>query len=163
MPLEIERKFLINLDQIELPNNGLNIKQAYINTTSNTTVRVRVVNDKAYLTLKGENREAVRSEFEYEIPLAEAKDIMGELCARPLIEKVRYKILFGSHIWEIDIFSGDNNGLCIAEVEMQSEDEYLEMPGWIVQEVTGQQRFYNSQLIKTPYKQWLECSSSDLI
>jgi adenylate cyclase len=155
MPLEIERKFLVKLDQMELPAEGVSIKQSYINTASNITVRVRIINDKAYLTLKGENRGAVRSEFEYEVPFNEAKDIMGELCARPFIEKVRYEIPFNGHVWEIDVFSGDNDGLCVAEVEMLSEDEHVEIPSWVVQEVTDQKRYYNSQLIKMPFKQWL--------
>ena len=154
MPKEIEYKFLIKLDEINLPDNGVELKQAYISTTSNSTVRIRVVKDKAYLTLKGENIGAVRSEFEYEIPFAEAQEIMHELCDKPFIEKTRYEIPFGQHIWEVDVFHGDNYGLCIAEIELLSEDEAFEKPSWVYQNVTGEKKYYNSQLIRTPYKEW---------
>lgn len=154
MPKEIERKFLIDMNLLMLPTNGEIIKQGYIETTSKSVVRIRRYGAKAFLTLKGENNGATRSEFEYEIPVAEAEAILIELCQKPFIAKTRYCINVGKHTWEIDIFSGENEGLFLAEIELSSETETFEIPNWVVQEVTGDPRYYNSNLVNFPFKSW---------
>lgn len=154
MAKEIEKKFLVNLDKLSHSEGGADIKQAYIATTDNTVVRVRIAKDKAYLTLKGENVGITRSEFEYEISMKDANDIMAELCSGPSIEKTRYVITHKGHAWELDIFHGDNDGLVIAEIELQTEDEYFEKPDWVGGEVSGDPKYYNSSLLQYPFKQW---------
>lgn len=156
MALEIERKFLVNTDQLKLPEKGEQIMQGYIPTEGKTVVRARVKGEKAYLTLKGSNKGAVRSEFEYEIPVQDAVEIMDQLCQGPKVEKVRYVLTVGKHEWEVDVFEGDNQGLVVAEVELSSEDETVELPGWVTEEVTGQVRYYNSSLLDYPYCRWGE-------
>jgi CYTH domain-containing protein len=115
---------------------------------------VRTINDKGFLTVKGINRGATRAEYEYEIPEADVKDMLDDLCEKPLIEKNRYKIEHGGVTWEVDEFFGENQGLIVAEVELESEGQSFEKPGWIGEEVTGDPRFFNSNLIKNPYTKW---------
>jgi adenylate cyclase len=115
---------------------------------------VRIAGDEGFLTIKGKTVGMARSEFEYPIPLAEAALLLDQLCLRPLIEKTRYTLSFGGHVWEIDEFSGDNQGLVMAEVELTSADEQVELPPWIGKEVTGDRRYYNASLIRNPYKSW---------
>lgn len=154
MAQEIERKFLVNRGLISLPDHGQQIVQGYIKTQSNTAVRVRIKGDRGFLTIKGENRGAVRSEFEYEIPLNDAEEMLKNLCDKPIIEKTRYDISVADHIWELDVFAGDNEGLWVAEVELASESESFAKPDWAGPEVTGDVRYYNSSLIEHPYKDW---------
>lgn len=154
MAKEIERKFLVDLDRCPLPPLGQAIKQGYIPTVGKTVVRIRLKGDAAFLTLKGANTGASRTEFEYAIPVVDAEDMLAEFCAGAKVEKVRYEIPVGTHLWEIDIFAGDNQGLCVAEVELQAEDEAVDLPPWIVREVTGDPRYYNSNLLTHPYCQW---------
>lgn len=156
MPEEIERKFLIDLDQLDLPSTSMGIKQGYFPMSSmvKTAVRIRIKNDEALLTVKGENRGAVRSEYEYPIPIGEALEMLENHCQKPCIEKTRYEICFGNHVWEVDIFHGENEGLVVAEIELSSEDEGFSIPAWIKKEVTDDPRYYNSNLIQNPYKMW---------
>ena len=154
MAVEIERKFLVDLERCPLPANGRLIRQGYIQTTTNTAVRVRIRGDSAFLTLKGENRGAARSEFEYSIPVEDALQIVAEMCEGRVVEKTRYEIPFANHLWEVDIFSGKNQGLCIAEVELASEDEPVDLPPWVTEEVTGDPRYYNANLLGHPYQDW---------
>ena len=154
MAKEIERKFLINLDKIGPLKNGNTIRQGYISTTDNTVVRIRITGEKAYLTLKGQNKGNTRSEFEYEIPINDAQDIMTELCSGPLVEKTRYLIVHAGHTWEVDIFHGDNEGLVVAEIELESEETAFELPHWISKEVSGDSKYYNSSLLDNPFKHW---------
>lgn len=154
MAQEIERKFLVDRDLVSLPDNGQRIVQGYIKTRSKTAVRVRIKGGRGFLTIKGENRGAVRAEFEYEIPLDDAEAMLEDLCARPILEKTRYEISVGAHIWELDVFAGENEGLWVAEVELASESESFEKPDWVGPEVTGDVRYYNSSLIEHPYKDW---------
>ena len=144
MAKEIERKFLVNLDKIEELGQGHDIFQGFIPTTDNTVVRARITGHKAYLTLKGESSGISRSEFEYEIPLEDAKQIMAELCTGTVIEKTRYAISHSGHTWELDIFRGDNAGLVVAEIELSREDEQFDLPDWVAEEVTGQARYFNA-------------------
>jgi len=154
MPVEIERKFLIDLEKVGPLQNGVAIKQGYVPTSTKTAVRVRVKEGQAFLTLKGANKGATRSEFEYEIPMADAEAMLAELCEGPIIDKTRYVIHHANHAWEVDVFYGDNQGLVVAEVEMASEDELVALPDWVTQEVTGEVRYYNSSLLANPYKDW---------
>ncbi len=154
MALEIERKFLVDLNKLGNLANGIEIKQGYINTADNTVVRVRIKGKKTYLTIKGENNAATRLEFEYEIPYEDGIEMLEKLCLKPIIDKTRYEINYDKHLWEIDVFYGENNGLVIAEVELEDENEELTLPTWITKEVTTDIRYYNNQLMKNPFKNW---------
>jgi adenylate cyclase len=127
MAKEIERKFLVDLDKINLPAKGRVIKQGYLPVAEDvkTVVRVRIREEQAFLTVKGENVGAVRPEYEYVIPKNDALEMLNNLCRKPLIEKVRYDIQVGRHNWELDIFEGENEGLVLAEVELASEAEAI--------------------------------------
>ena len=158
MPKEIERKFLIDLDKVKLPPKGRVIKQGYIPTTENvkTVVRVRVSDEKAYLTIKGANVGAVRPEYEYPIPRSDALEMLHTLCQKPLVEKTRYEIQVSRHVWEVDIFEGENKGLVLAEVELADEAEQVEIPAWVGKEVTDDSRYYNVNLLVNPFSKWSE-------
>jgi CYTH domain-containing protein len=117
-------------------------------------VRVRTINNKGYLTIKGITVGASRLEFEYEIPIADADELLDSLCEKPLIDKYRYKVDYGTLTWEVDEFFGENEGLIVAEVELQSEDQLFDRPEWVTEEVTTDPRYYNSNLIKNPYSRW---------
>ena len=136
--------------------NGIRIKQGYLSTDKNAVVRVRVKNDKAYLTIKGSNSGIARLEFEYEIPLDEANEMLEKLCQKPVIDKTRYLINYENHTWEVDIFYGDNEGLVVAEVELSREDEHINLPSWVKEEVSHDDRYFNSNLMKLPFKDWKE-------
>ena len=156
MPKEIERKFLVNLDRVGLPSQGIEIKQGYfpMATGIKFTVRIRIKNNTAFLTVKGENSGPTRSEYEYPIPIDEALEMLENYCQKPYIEKTRYELSFGKHIWEIDIFHGENEGLLLAEIELSSEAEEFDVPGWVTDEVTDDPKYYNSNLLLKPYKKW---------
>ncbi|OQX60278.1 MAG: adenylate cyclase [Helicobacteraceae bacterium 4484_230] len=153
MGKEIERKFLVNLSLLNNLPEGSEIKQGYI-PAQDVTVRIRIMDNKAYLTLKGKSKGITRSEFEYSIPINDAKAMLEELCTPPIIEKTRHKINFEDHIWELDIFKGDNGGLVMAEVELKSENETLRVPPWVTKEVSGDRRYFNANLRINPYMNW---------
>jgi len=153
MGTEIERKFLVR----EGPWREAaaeTYRQGYLSTVKERTVRVRTINGKGYLTIKGISVGASRLEFEYEIPVAEADELLDKLCEKPLIEKNRYTLDHCGLTWEVDKFFGDNEGLIVAEVELQSEDQVFERPDWVAEEVTSDPRYYNANLIRTPYSNW---------
>lgn len=154
MAKEIERKFLLDLEKLGPLEGGTVIKQGYIVTVDKTVVRARVAGGTAYLTLKGKNKGVTRSEFEYEIPVADAEAIITELCNGPVVEKTRYLVVHSGHTWEVDVFHGDNEGLVIAEIELQREDESFDLPDWVTTEVSGDAKYYNSNLLENPYKYW---------
>jgi adenylate cyclase len=154
MAVEIERKFLVDVNALPDLGQGLYISQGYIETTGKTTVRARVKGNKGFITLKGESVGMSRLEFEYEIPAAEAREIISLLCAGKSVEKTRYEYKVLNHIWEIDFFSGENEGLIVAEVELSDEAEQVIMPQWVTEEVTGQVKYYNVNLINNPYSKW---------
>lgn len=154
MGKEIERKFLVKGDDWKKKGKGTVYRQGYLSTVKERVVRVRMVNDKGFLTIKGINRGATRLEFEYEIPVADAKEMLEKLCLRPLIEKTRYVVEYGGLKWEVDEFAGENEGLILAEVELEDEQQKVELPDWIGEEVTGDPRYFNSNLIKNPYTRW---------
>lgn len=156
MNLEIERKFLVNSEGFKQERHQkLYIKQGFLNSHKERTVRVRIVNDKGYLTVKGVSNESgtTRFEWEKEISLNEARNLM-KLCEEGIIEKWRYHIKIDNHLFEVDEFAGNNKGLIIAEIEISNENEYFEKPCWLGKEVTGIVKYYNSELSKHPYKNW---------
>ena len=156
MAQEIERKFLVKDDSFkELAFSFSRIAQGYICSTRGRTVRVRIRDDKGYLTIKGPAGEngLSRYEWEKELPLAEAQELM-KLCERGMIDKVRYLVQCGKHVYEVDEFYGDNEGLVVAEIGLSSEDESFEKPDFIGEEVTGIVKYYNSFLMKFPYSKW---------
>ncbi|MDQ7826728.1 MAG: CYTH domain-containing protein [Candidatus Eremiobacteraeota bacterium] len=154
MGKEIERKFLVNGDDWRSLAEGVPYRQGYLSTVRERTVRVRTVGDEGFLTIKGLTTGVSRPEYEYPIPGAEANELLTNLCEKPLIEKNRYKIARGGVTWEIDEFSGENEGLIIAEVELHDEHQSLEIPPWIGEEVSGDPRYFNSNLTKNPYRNW---------
>lgn len=157
MSFEIERKFLVTGDFKSQAYSSSRIRQGYISTVGKATVRVRIRDDKGYLTIKGRSNEAgiSRYEFETEVPLQDAEDLM-RLCEPGVIDKTRYLVRSGRHVFEVDEFYGDNEGLIMAEVELSDEQEAFEKPGFIGREVTGDRRYYNSHLRTYPYKLWRE-------
>jgi adenylate cyclase len=154
MAQEIERKFLVVNETWRLGAPGLVLRQGYIPTQDARTVRVRVVGNQGYLTLKGPAVGIVRSEFEYSIPLEDAETILATLCTPPLIEKYRYRIPAGAVVWEVDEFLGANQGLVVAEVELTSPDQAVDLPDWVGREVSHDPRYHNSNLARHPFTQW---------
>ncbi len=154
MAKEIERKFLIDVNIISELHNGKRISQGYISTKDKTVVRARIQGDKAFLRLKGEVKSFTCSEFEYAIPLADAEIILDELCSDETVEKTRYEVFHNGHTWEIDVFHGSNKGLVVAEVELGSESEKVDLPNWVIKEVTGDAKYFNVSLLTNPYSKW---------
>ena len=153
MSKEIERKFLVNKNLFKPESEYQYIAQGYLSSTPERTVRVRIKNNRGYLTVKGKNTGISRSEFEYEIPEDDAKELL-ELCEPSIIVKRRYILNFEDSIWEVDIFEGDNEGLIVAEIDLKSEDEHFNKPDWLGEEVSFDKKYYNSNLSKFPYKLW---------
>jgi CYTH domain-containing protein len=158
MAKEIERKFLVRPRKWSELGTGLVIRQGYLSTTIERTVRVRTYGERGYVTIKGKTSNISRDEYEYEIPLKDAIEILDGLCIRPLIEKTRYRIPFGGHTFEVDEFVGANLGLTVAEVELKSADEKIELPDWIDREVSGDPRYFNANLAQKPFSTWEKSS-----
>ena len=154
MGQEIERKFLLaNSDWKSQADAGSTLCQGYLSSTPERTVRVRIKGQQAWITIKGKSEGISRQEFEYEIPVEDAKELLL-LCEKPLIEKTRYLVRDKDLTWEIDVFEGENSGLVLAEVELPSADLEISLPGWIGREVSDDPRYYNSALIKHPFSTW---------
>ncbi len=154
MGIEIERKFLVKNEILRpLLQNGTPFEQGYISSTVDSTVRVRIAGDRAFMTIKGKSVGFSRSEFEYEIPKNDAREMLDTLCGNK-ISKKRFYIESENHTFEIDEFYGENQGLIVAEVELQSESETVILPDWIDCEVTGDHRYSNSSLATTPFSKW---------
>jgi adenylate cyclase len=155
MSFEIERKFLVrNNDWQQLATKHCDIRQAYLTIGGKASVRVRIRdNSTATLTMKSRPAELRRLELEYPIPMLEAEALMP-LRQGSIVEKVRYRIPWGELAWEIDVFSGENEGLVIAEIELADEQQHVELPSWIGDEVTGTAQYYNSFLVQTPFRSW---------
>ena len=154
--IEIERKFLVTSESFKTEAfKATRIIQGYLNSHKQRAVRVRLKGDLGYLTIKGESSKSGLSRFEWEkeIPKTDAQELLN-LCEPGVIDKIRYEIKAGKHIFEVDEFFEDNEGLIIAEVELGSENETFEKPNWLGEEVTGQTQYYNSQLSKQPYNTW---------
>jgi adenylate cyclase len=154
MNIEIERKFLVKDTTWKEGAGGVTYRQGYLSSHPERTVRVRTAGGKGFLTIKGKSQGASRSEFEYGIPHDEATRLLDQLCEKPLIEKIRYKILYAGMLWEIDEFGGDNAGLVVAEVELTHEDQSIGLPPWVGTEVTEDPRYYNANLIRNPFSRW---------
>lgn len=154
MGVEIERKFLLVGEDWRALGEPVLLRQGYLCSDPSRTVRVRIEGGQGTLTIKGKSSGAVRGEWEYPIPLDEASELLDRLCERPLIEKYRRRIPHAGHTWEVDEFLGANQGLAVAEIELSSETESFELPGWVGAEVTHDSRYFNSNLIRHPYSQW---------
>ncbi len=155
MAIEIERKYLLKNNHWKRLGKGVEYCQGYLNSNKHRTVRVRTVGDKGYLTIKGLTIGASKNEYEYEIPINDARELL-DLCEQPLIRKKRYRIKVDGLIWEIDEFHDENEGLCLAEVELETEDQQISVPDWIGEEVTDDPRYFNASLITAPYSSWNE-------
>ena len=154
--IEIERKFLVSSDSFKNDSSSKNrIVQGFLNTNPERTVRVRIKGGSGFLTIKGKSNKSGTSRFEWEkeIEVTEAEQLL-KLCEVGVLEKTRYEIPVGKHVFEVDEFYGKNEGLIIAEVELNSEDEVFDKPAWLGKEVTGDVKYYNSQLSKNPFEKW---------
>lgn len=154
MALEVERKFLVVSDEWKSLATAVRCRQGYLSTVKERTVRVRVEGARGTLTIKGITRGVTRLEFEYDIPLADAEQLLDGLCERPLIEKFRYTIRDGSATWQIDEFTGDNQGLVVAEVELESANQAFSRPAWVGDEISHDPRYFNANLVRHPYSTW---------
>ncbi|MEI7524722.1 MAG: CYTH domain-containing protein [Mariniphaga sp.] len=153
MGVEIERKFLVLNNDWRTLGTPVNYAQGYLTADGIRTVRIRIAGEEGFITIKGGSNGISRLEFEYPIPVLDALEML-RLCAIPVIQKFRTKIDYKGKIWEIDEFEGDNKGLILAEIELTSEDESFDIPTWIGQEVTGDLRYFNSQLSVRPFRSW---------
>ena len=154
--IEIERKFLVLSDDYKSEAiHKHQISQGYLNSDPERTVRIRLKGESGFLTIKGKGNESgtTRLEWETELPLVEAKPLFA-LCEKGIIEKTRYEVISGKHVFEVDEFNGENSGLVIAEIELHDEDEMFSRPTWLGKEVTGDKRYYNAYLSQHPYKKW---------
>ena len=154
--IEIERKFLVlSNDFIKDAFSEKRIVQAYLSSNPERAVRIRIKEDKAFLTIKGKGNLSgtTRLEWETEIPVEDAEKLLL-ICEDGFIDKIRYEIKIGNHVFEVDVFAGENEGLIMAEIELESENETFEKPFWLGQEVTNDERFYNAYLSKKPFKNW---------
>src|SRR5512143_351763 len=154
MAIEIERKFLVDGDSWRRSATGQRIRQGYLCSSADRAVRVRVMGDRAFLTIKGPQHGATRSEYEYDIPRSDATEMLEWLCERPLIEKTRYRLTAAGREWAVDEFEGENAGLIIAEVEFEREGQAIALPDWVGEEVTDEPRYLNVNLVRRPYRLW---------
>ncbi|RKR83741.1 adenylate cyclase [Mucilaginibacter gracilis] len=155
MGVEIERKFLVDhakWQTLQKPH-GMVIKQGYLLTDPEKTIRIRIKDQLSYITIKGKTKGISRSEYEYPIPLNEANELLSSLC-EAVISKTRYCITFAGKLWEVDVFNGDNQGLIVAEIELDDENEQFDTPPWLAAEVSDDARYYNSNLSLNPFKNW---------
>lgn len=154
MAQEIERKFLLKNDawRKQVMRSQF-LRQGYLASDNSVAVRVRIAGDKGFLTVKSAQAGRTRSEYEYIIPISDAQSMLDELCSH-VLEKTRHWVSYGAHTWEIDVFEGANMGLILAEVELETDDETVEIPPWISEEVTEQRRYYNAELARCPYAGW---------
>jgi len=154
MGREIEKKFLITDNSWQGLAVGEAYCQGYLNSEKGRTVRVRIIGNRGILTIKGPNDNGARLEYEYDIPVTDAREMLDRLCQKPLIEKIRYCIPYAGFTWEVDKFFGENEGLLMAEIELEYVGQQFEKPAWIGREVTGDTRYYNANLVKNPYSAW---------
>jgi CYTH domain-containing protein len=154
MAREIERRFLVKNMSFKEKSTGILYRQGYLSTDPKAAIRVRTIGSKAFLTIKSTHNGISRLEYEYEIPLKDADEILLDLCKKPIIKKYRYTLCYEGFTWEIDEFMDDNEGLIIAEIELQNEEEQFPKPDFIGKEVTYDFRYLNSNLVNHPYKMW---------
>ncbi len=154
MATETERKFLVNADKwAEVIRDTHTIDQGYIVNRAKKTVRVRTYDEKGFITIKGKTKGITRPEFEYEIPLQDAKYLLSNFC-NATIKKLRHKVNYHNNLWEVDEFLGQNKGLLMAEIELTTEDQKFDSPGWLTEEVTHDERYYNAYLVRHPFTRW---------
>ncbi len=155
MGVEIERKYLVDKETWSdtVKDDRSFIRQGYILNNADKTVRIRLYDNKGYITIKGLSTGASRPEFEYQIPEEDAKELLDNFCTSR-ISKIRNKILYKGKVWEVDEFLDDNAGLIVAEIELSDEEEPFDLPDWVAKEVTGEEKYYNSNLSQHPYKNW---------
>ncbi len=154
MAVEIEKKFLLKYFPSDLLSTPKHICQGYMLREKDKVVRIRIADDQGYLTIKGKTVNSARKEFEYSLPVSDAREMLSEFCVDTLIEKKRYHIDYKGFEWVIDLFSGKNKGLIVAEIELDSIDQEFEKPKWIGLEVTHDPRYFNSNLVDCPYSEW---------
>ncbi len=154
MAKEIERRFLVEPRKWSDLGDGLAIRQGYLSVSKICSVRVRTYGDRAFVTMKGATKGITRDEYEYEIPMTDATEILDNLCENPPIEKTRYRVVFKGHTWEVDEYAGANQGLTVAEVELKEPREQVELPDWVDREISGDPRYYNSNLSIKPFTTW---------
>ena len=154
MGVEIERKFLLVGDAWHALGQPVLLRQGYLSSNPDRTVRVRTEGAQGTITIKSKSVGATRGEWEYPIPLADANELLERLCEQPIIEKYRRRIVIGAHTWEVDEFLGVNQGLVVAEIELDAEDQQFDRPDWIGMEVTDDRRYFNSSLIRNPFSTW---------
>lgn len=152
--MEIERKFLVQDHQVISGHQAVHMRQGYLSTDPATAVRVRITDSRAWLTIKSRISDTVRHEFQWPIDPEEAETILNSICLKPIIEKQRYRIPHRNHVWEVDVFMGENAGLVIAEVELSNEHETVEKPEWVGDEVSDDPRYLNINLVRHPYSNW---------
>ena len=162
MPLEIERKFLV-LDESwrNEADEGIRMRQGYLSRNAKNSVRVRIEGDKANLNIKSATPACVRREYEYRIPVAEAEEMLAQLCIDEIVEKTRYHVRVGEFVFEIDVFSGANRGLVVAEIELDDLNQDFPRPAWLGREVSDEIRYYNSQLAHYPFQDWTPAERGD--
>jgi len=155
MAMEIERKFLVLNDSWrQQATQQIIIKQGYFGPPNKASIRIRIHGDSANINIKSATLDIVRKEYEIPVPLKDAEEMLEHLCERPFVEKVRFLVPNGNHLWEVDEFSGDNLGLVVAEIELSSADEFFDKPEWLGEEVSHDERYYNVRLVKNPFKNW---------
>jgi CYTH domain-containing protein len=154
MGQEIERKFLVSNNTYREKADGVLYQQGFLSVDPERVIRIRVVGEKATINIKAKGKGITRPEYEYKIPFSDAMELFSDVCIQPLIEKIRYRIQIGPVIWEVDEFLGDNEGLILAEVELRNEYEQVILPGWVGEEVTHDDRYYNNYLAIHPFKKW---------
>ncbi|HEY9825619.1 MAG TPA: CYTH domain-containing protein [Stenomitos sp.] len=156
MGVEIERKFLVNTALWHPQTPGTLYRQGYVSQVQNPTVRIRIAGNQGFITLKGQTQGTVRSEYEYAIPVEDAQEMLDQWCKPRMVEKVRYRVPIDHLVWEVDVFEGRNQGLVLAEVELDHPDVSINLPPWVGQEVSEDARYYNSNLAQHPYITWAE-------
>ena len=154
MGIEIERKFLVRSEAWRALGQPVRIRQGYLSVDKERTVRVRTLGSTAKLTIKGRSVGTARAEYEYDLPVDEANELLDGLCLRPLLDKTRTTLVLGAHTWEVDEFFGENAGLVVAEVELRAADEHVELPAWVGAEVSRDARYFNANLIAHPFSRW---------
>jgi len=155
MPIEIERKFLLNDDSWRAgADDGTKMRQGYFSGPERASIRVRIEGSNANINIKSAEKGIHRLEFEYPIPMVDAEHMLDALCEKPQVQKTRYRVKHENHVWEVDVFETDNAGLIVAEIELQAEDEFFSQPSWLGKEVSDEHRYYNVCLVEHPYKSW---------
>lgn len=155
MPIEIERKFLVRADAWrDASTSSSELRQGYLNLERRCSIRVRTDGGRGWLNIKGATVGVQRPEYEFEIPVSEAEELLSNFAVAPPIEKIRHLVPHGKHVWEIDEFRGANSGLVVAEIELGDANEYVELPDWVGQEVTDDVRYYNTSLTRHPFSKW---------